>query len=1254
MKTHPLFSLIACGAMAFCLAAFSSENEKKDGDKPVKPPEPEITEANKPSFEFKVNPATDEGELAMKKFKLDKDLKCELFAAEPMVANIVAFSIDEKGRFFVSETFRVGEGVIDNRQHMDWLDEDLNSRSVEDRYAFQKRHLGKNLIKEMGIASERVKLVEDRAGKGKADYSTVFASGFDTTLDGVAAGVLARKGTVYLTNIPNLWMLKDTEGKGVATEKKSLYYGFGVRNAFMGHDLHGLKMGPDYRLYFSLGDRGAHIKTAHGVIDNPDSGCVFRCNPDGSNLEIYHTGLRNPQSLAFDRYGNLFTGDNNADSGDKAKWYYIVEGGDSGWRIGWQYINNPKLGAFNTEKMWFEPCPEQPRFLTPPCGHICAGPSGLVYYPGTGLPDKYKDHFFLCDFTGGPTSKVHSFALNPKGASFELIDRAIFQEGCLATDLCFGVQGGLYMSDWVEGWTKTGKGRIYRVYEEKSAADPMVAEVRKILADGFEQRNIDELVGLMGHVDMRIRQEAEFALVDKAENDAAKVIDALNEVVEKKDKTIQSKRLHAMWGLEVIARTRLGAADRIMNVLNDEDPVIRQQAAKMLGERRVAKAAPEIEKLLSDKSARVRFHACNALGKIGSKESVPAILKMIRDAGDKDAYIRHAGTMALVWIGDLEIIKQAALDQSPAVRMISLLAMRKLERPEIGMFCSDKNPDLVLEAARAINDVPISGALPELADLIWKPTYSEPLLRRVLNANYRLGTEDAAKALANFALWDAAPVAMRADALNMLGEWTKPPQRDRITNLFRPIQNTRELGHAAAQVKNAMDQYLKSSIEHPVPEAVRTAGVQACEKLGIIEAAPVFLEIVGDGGAPSSTRVAALKALQSRGDAKLNDAIHIAADSGDSSLRREGMAMLGALNAEEAAPKLASYVEQQILNSKRLNIAMLGEWKGREPERLVAQYMDAVLENKMEKELVLDVLMATEKKMKDPPPPDPKKVEKPADNRRGRRGQGRNASNTREPKYDPYTGRLLPGVKPDDVASDDSKKDDTKKDDTKKDDKKDDTKKDDVAADDSKKDDANKEEDRYPKAEAPAIPYVRPDFKAKLAQYEEMRDKSDILSPYKETLWGGDAGNGRRIFFEKTEVSCIRCHKVGVKGTDVGPNLTDLALRQLKREYYLESIVDPNKQIARGFESAMVKTKDGMMFSGVVKKDDDKELVLSDGTKVNVILKEDIAKRVTAQSPMPQDLVKQLSKVELRDLIEFLAGLKTPIEKPKAEDSRHE
>ena len=1186
-----ILALFLCAVAS--LAIHCSESDKPKDPKAPVDAGPPITEANKPAFEFKVFPATDEGEMSIKKFKLDKDLKCELFAAEPLVANIVAFSIDEKGRFYVAETFRVGEGVIDNRGHMDWLDEDLNSRSVDDRYAFQSRHLGANTIKEMGIASERIKLVEDRAGKGKADFSSVYATGFDSILDGVAAGILARKGSVYLTNIPNLWLLKDTKGAGYATERKSLHYGYGIRNAFMGHDLHGLKMGPDYRLYFSMGDRGAHIKTEGHVVDNQDSGCVFRCNPDGSNLEVYHTGLRNPQSLAFDRYGNLFTGDNNADSGDKSKWFYIVEGGDSGWRIGWQYIKSPALGAYNTEKMWWEPCPEQPRYILPACGHICAGPSGLVYYPGTGLPDRYKEHFFICDFTGGPTAKVHSFKLNPRGASFEMIDRSVFQEGCLVTDLCFGVNGGLYMSDWVEGWTKTGKGRIYRVFEEKSAAEPIVGEVKKILADGFENRNIDQLIELLGHIDMRVRQEAEFELVDRAVSDPTTIIKALENVLPKKEN--QSARLHAIWALEIIARKKPGAADVLVSLLNDGDPVIKGQAAKMLGERRVQSAEPEIAKLLQDKSSRVRFHATNALGKIGQEESLRAIFPMLREAGDKDAYLRHAGVMALVWMNDFELIKRAAKDAHPAVRMAALLAMRKLERPEIGQFCADKEPDIVLEAARAINDLPISGALPELAALISKPTYNEPLMRRTLNANYRLGTEESAKALANFALQDAAPPAMRAEALNMLGEWAKPGLRDRITNLFRPIQGTasRDAAHAAAQVKNAMNEYIKSTIDHVVPDAVRTAGVQACDKLNINEALPLFFDVVNDGGAPGSTRVAALKALAARNDPKLAEAVRAAAGSQDYNLRKEGLALLGKISAEEAAPKLSEYVERQILDNKRFSISTVAEWQGREPEKVIAQYMDAVLEGRMEKELILDVLQAAEKKMKDPAPPEPKKE---------------------EPKKD------------------DKKKDDVKKDEPKK-------------------------------VDAPVTPvvlaapveqYVRPDFKAKLDKYESMRDKNDLLAPFKETLYGGNADAGRKIFMEKTEVGCVRCHKIGNKGTEVGPNLTDLALRMTKREYYLESIVDPNKVIAPGFESAMVKTKDGMRFSGVVKKDDAKELILSDGTNFNVIQKDNIEKRVTAQSPMPQDLVKQLNKNELRDLIEFLASQRTPLEKPKEEDSKHQ
>ena len=166
------------------------------------------------------------------------------------------------------------------------------------------------------------------------------------------------------------------------------------------------------------------------------------------------------------------------------------------------------------------------------------------------------------------------------------------------------------------------------------------------------------------------------------------------------------------------------------------------------------------------------------------------------------------------------------------------------------------------------------------------------------------------------------------------------------------------------------------------------------------------------------------------------------------------------------------------------------------------------------------------------------------------------------------------------------------------------------------------------------------EVRGRLNQFEAARPMNDGLAPYRETLVGGDAANGRRIFLYKSEVSCLRCHKISGEGGEVGPDLTGVGTRQ-KRDYLLESIVDPNKQIAKGFETVVLVLKNGTVVSGIVKEDTGKQLrlITAEG-KFLTVPADQIEERQTGKSAMPEDVIKSLTKSELRDLVEFLAGLK--------------
>jgi quinoprotein glucose dehydrogenase len=170
-------------------------------------------------------------------------------------------------------------------------------------------------------------------------------------------------------------------------------------------------------------------------------------------------------------------------------------------------------------------------------------------------------------------------------------------------------------------------------------------------------------------------------------------------------------------------------------------------------------------------------------------------------------------------------------------------------------------------------------------------------------------------------------------------------------------------------------------------------------------------------------------------------------------------------------------------------------------------------------------------------------------------------------------------------------------------------------------------------------------LKAKVKQFDEKREaaaKDNPLAAFGESLLGGDAGAGKKIFIERQDVSCLRCHKLDGQGGVAGPDLTGVASRH-ERKFLLEALINPNAQIAPGFESVTVKMKAGRNYAGVVKSDTDAEVVIDAGDGATVHLdKKEVASRTKGLSPMPQDISKTLSKRDVRDLVEFLSTLRQP------------
>jgi putative membrane-bound dehydrogenase-like protein len=459
------------------------------------------------------------------------------------------------------------------------------------------------------VRRDEVRLVEDTDADGYADKSTVWAGGFNSI-----QGLAYHDVRVFVMHSPLLTVLRDTNGDAVADERRDLLSGLGwppEKTTDRLHGANGVVAGHDGWLYLALGDRGCDVHRPEGDRLVLNGGGILRCRPDGSDLHVFSTGLRNIYDIALDDELNVFVRDNENDGGT-----YLIR------------VCHSFMGADHGYPYLYQ---EHPDEALPPLADLGRGSSaGGVVYLEPAFPATYHGALFSCEWG----KSVVLYPRERKGAGFAAMKEAEFAAGppndpygFRPTDIIVDRDGSVLVTDWADGQRpKRGRGRIYRIQYQGDPSKPspglgsesylarMVAQLQ------FEQR------GSAGVSDLK----------------------------KQLDRLTVSGRLHAVW---VIARA--GDSKALFKIAAaDPDPRVRAQAVRAIGdlfdpvlvEHRTAatRGDPEIARRLSElgrgQDPRVMLEVIVALGRLCWSQS-PVWLKA--NLGTPDPTLAHAAVQTL-------------------------------------------------------------------------------------------------------------------------------------------------------------------------------------------------------------------------------------------------------------------------------------------------------------------------------------------------------------------------------------------------------------------------------------------------------------------------------------------------------------------------------------------------------------------------------------------------------------------------------
>ncbi len=886
------------------------------------------------------------------------------WSGELNVPDPTSVTFDESGNAYVASTTRRKAGDLDIREHRAWIPDDVGLTSSAEKLAFFQRELAPGKMKagrgslkdhnkdgsvdwkDLTFHQERIYKLTDTDRDGVADKITVFAEGFNSPVSGIAAGVLYFDGWVYLTAIPDVWRLKDTDGDGVADVKEVIATGFGGHIAYAGHDMHGLRLGPDGRIYWTVGDKGGNVTSKEGRhFFFAHEGAVLRCEPDGSGFEVFARGVRNIQEIAFDNSGNVIGVDNDGDQPkERERLVYLLEGSDSGWRNQHQY--QTVESRWMKENMWMPAgAPDQPLSITPPIANYSDGPAGFLFEPGHALDGDLRGHFILDQF---PKGKMDAFTLAPDRDTFRQEKLRVINEGLMGIGMTWAPDGRAYFADWIGGYPLDGKGAIWSF----EVAPHIDKTSESVLSKPFSVAiPKDELLGLLGHRDQRVRVNASIRL-DR--------LSAWQEMLELalKPESDRFARIHAIWGYGMGVRLgKVADVTASLALLDDADHEIRVQALKILSEAKPSPAlAGKVAAQLAHKDLRVRTQAGVSLAKLGGK--VPFITFLHDAEADlRLPWLRHGLVSGLAGTQSSEDLLFFAQTKTGAEAVFATLALARQKSALLGKLLSHSNPEVVTEAARAIHDDEgIPATQPALAAAFGQPNLPFHAARRALNANLRQGDESALSRILSWTLAQPAGAPLRSEALNALLTFDKPPVLDLVDGTSKKY-TARDKSAISRVLTIRQDELLL--LQKPNE---RATVLELLVKYELDLPFPILLALAEDLKAAPAVRLQTLRLLgrKSVEPTAIMRTLRSAAGEGNpSEVRIEAVAQLFQRDVSAAME-----VARQIIDSKSAKIpekqAVVAALRGRTDlasAKLLQELVDRLAARKLDAGLKLDVFV---------------------------------------------------------------------------------------------------------------------------------------------------------------------------------------------------------------------------------------------------------------------------------------------------------